>query len=233
MGHAATLTDRGIIPGIHLSMADDSLSADRPSREESELVGRIKQGETERFAELIDRYQHHVGRIVSRRVPAERVRELVHDVFVKAYVNLAQFSGSVPFEHWLAGIAVRTCYDFWRARAREEVPVSTLSEEHQQWIEQTLSTQSDRQFRDQTAKEEAADVLEWALRRLSPEHRAVLTLVHLDGYSVREAARLLGWSQINVKVRAHRARRALRALLRHTLVENADEPTGRKEPERA
>lgn len=225
MGHAATVMDCRIIPGIHLSMADDSLSTDRPRREESELVRRIRQGETERFAELIDRYQRHVGRIVGRRVPTERMRELVHEVFVKAYMNLAQFSDSVPFEHWLAGIAVRTCYDFWRTRAREEIPVSTLSEQHHQWIEQTLSAQSDRLFRDQTAKQEAADVLEWALGRLSPEQRAVLTLVHLEGYSVREAARLLGWSQINVKVRAHRARQTLRALLRHTLAENADEPT--------
>ena len=215
------LTVRGIIPGIHLSMADDSLPVERSSREESDLVRRIRQGETERFAELIDRYQRHVGRIVGRRVPAERVRELVHEVFVKAYVNLAQFSDSVPFEHWLAGIAVRTCYDFWRERAREEVPVSALSDEHQGWIEQTLSSQSDRQFRDQTAKQEAAEVLEWALRQLSPENRAVLTLVHLDGYSVREAAQLLGWSLVNVKVRAHRARQALRALLRHTLTESA------------
>jgi RNA polymerase sigma-70 factor, ECF subfamily len=221
MSHAAVLTVRGIIPGIHLSMADDSLPVERSSREESELVRRIRQGETERFAELIDRYQRHVGRIVGRRVPAERVRELVHEVFVKAYVNLAQFSDSVPFEHWLAGIAVRTCYGFWRERAREEVPVSALSEEHQRWIEQTLSSQSDRQFRDQTAKQDASEVLEWALRQLSPENRAVLTLVHLDGYSVREAAQLLGWSLVNVKVRAHRARRALRALLRHTLTESA------------
>ena len=221
MSHATVLTVRGIIPGIHLSMADDSLPVERSSREESDLVRRIRQGETERFAELIDRYQRHVGRIVGRRVPAERVRELVHEVFVKAYVNLAQFSDSVPFEHWLAGIAVRTCYDFWRERAREEVPVSALSEEHQRWIEQTLSSQSDRQFRDQTAKQDASEVLEWAMRQLSPENRAVLTLVHLDGYSVREAAQLLGWSLVNVKVRAHRARRALRALLRHTLTESA------------
>jgi RNA polymerase sigma-70 factor (ECF subfamily) len=96
-----------------------------------------------------------------------------------------------------------------------------LSEDHQRWIEQTLSSQSDRQFRDQTAKQEAADVLEWALRQLSPENRAVLTLVHLDGYSVREAAQLLGWTLVNVKVRAYRARQAMRALLRHTLTESA------------
>ena len=221
MSHAAVLTVRGIIRGIHLSMADDSFPVGRSSRKESDLVRRIRQGETERFAELIDRYQRHVGRIVGRRVPADRVPELIHEVFVKAYVNLAQFSDSVPFEHWLAGIAVRTCYDFWRARAREDVPVSALSEDHQRWIEQTLSSQSDRQFRDQTAKQEAADVLEWALRQLSPENRAVLTLVHLDGYSVREAAQLLGWTLVNVKVRAYRARKAMRALLRHTLTESA------------
>jgi RNA polymerase sigma-70 factor (ECF subfamily) len=41
----------------------------------------------------------------------------------------------------------------------------------------------------------------------------VLTLVHLDGYTVREAAGLLGWSVVNVKVRAHRARQMLRTLL--------------------
>jgi RNA polymerase sigma-70 factor (ECF subfamily) len=41
----------------------------------------------------------------------------------------------------------------------------------------------------------------------------VLTLVYLEGRSMREAARLLGWSIVNVKVRAHRAKRAIRKLL--------------------
>ena len=225
MSHAAVLSDSGTIPGIHLSMADDSVPVKSSSREENELVRRVREGDTERFAELIDRHQAHVGRIVRRRVPADRVRELVHEVFVKAYVNLAQFSESVPFAHWLAGIAVRTCYDFWRQHSREEVPVSALSDEHTHWIEQTLSSHSDRQFHEKTAREEAAEVLEWALGKLSPENRAVLTLVHLDGYSVREAAQLLGWSLVNVKVRAHRARQALRALLRRALAENGHDRT--------
>ena len=60
---------------------------------------------------------------------------------------------------------------------------------------------------------------------LSPENRAVLTLVYLDGYSVREAAQMLGWSQINVKVRAHRARQALRALLRDTIAGRSHDPS--------
>ena len=76
-----------------------------------------------------------------------------------------------------------------------------------------LATQSEDRFYNLVRRREATEVLEWALGQLSPENRAVLTLVHLDGHSVREAAQLLGWSVVNVKVRAHRARQMLRTLL--------------------
>ncbi|HEY6973062.1 MAG TPA: RNA polymerase sigma factor [Nitrospiraceae bacterium] len=201
------------MPGIYLSMADESLTGLARASEDRDLLRRIVRGETDRFADVIRRYQQHVVRIVARRVPADQVEEIVHDVFVRAYFGLAQFSDSVAIDHWLAGIAVRTCYDFWRAKKREELPVSALTDEHHRWMDQVLATQSDDQFRHQVLSQEAAEVLEWALRQLSPENRAVLTLVHLDGHSVREAASLLGWSVVNVKVRAHRARQALRKIL--------------------
>ncbi|MBI3355615.1 MAG: RNA polymerase sigma factor [Nitrospirae bacterium] len=194
-------------------MTDETFPVLKIASDDEDLLRRIRHGEIDRFANLIDRYQDRVTRIVGRRVPADCVDEIAHDVFVKAYVGLAQFSGSVPFDHWLAGIAVRTCYDFWRTRKGEELPVSALTAEHQQWMDHVLAAQSDDQCREQARRREAAEVLDWALAQLSPENRAVLTLVHLDGHSVREAAQLLGWSLINVKVRAHRARQALRKIL--------------------
>jgi RNA polymerase sigma-70 factor (ECF subfamily) len=42
-----------------------------------------------------------------------------------------------------------------------------------------------------------------------------LELVYLEGYSVKEAAGLLGWSTTNVKVRLFRSRKKLRGLLTH------------------
>jgi RNA polymerase sigma-70 factor, ECF subfamily len=173
----------------------------------------VLHGEVDRFAELIARYQQHVAKITNGHVPSDRVAEVAHDVFVRAYTSLSSFSGQTPFEHWLSGIAVRTCYDFWRARRREELPVSALTTEHQAWMDHVLAAESDDQFREQARRQEAAELLQWALGHLSAENRLVLTLVHLDGYSVREAAGLLGWSVVNVKVRAHRARQMLRTLL--------------------
>lgn len=178
-----------------------------------EIIRRVLQGEIDRFAELIARYQQHVAKITNRHVPSDHVAEVAHDVFVRAYTSLSTFSGKTPFEHWLSGIAVRTCYDFWRARRRQELPVSSLATEHQAWMDHVLATESDEQFRGQAKRQEAAELLQWALGHLSAENRLVLTLVHLDGYSVREAAGLLGWTVVNVKVRAYRARQMLRALL--------------------
>ena len=179
-----------------------------------QIINRVLQGEVECFAELIDRYQQHVTKIVNRHVPSDHVAEVAHDVFVRAFSGLAGFSTAVPFEHWLSGIAVRTCYDFWRARSREDMPVSAFTAEHDAWIDQVLADASDARFQEQVRRQETTDILQRALQRLSPENRLVLTLVHLDGHSVREAAQLLGWSVVNVKVRAHRARHALRRLLR-------------------
>jgi len=192
---------------------DDHAAGQQSPAGDQALVRRVVQGEIDVFAELMDRHQAQVARIVTRHVPVDRVPEIAQDVFVRAYLNLAQFSGSVPFEHWLSGIAVRTCYDFWRTRKREALPVSALTTKHQQWMDHVMAAESDEQFRDQARRQEASEVLEWALAQLSAENRMVVTMVHLDGYSAREAAHLLGWTVVNVKVRAHRARQALRRML--------------------
>jgi RNA polymerase sigma-70 factor, ECF subfamily len=60
---------------------------------------------------------------------------------------------------------------------------------------------------------DATNLLQRALAQLSPENRMVVDLVHLEGHSVREASELLGWTVVNVKVRAHRARQQLRKIL--------------------
>ncbi len=221
MMHHATVRGSFPLRGTWASMTDQ-WRGDDGHLEEGELLRRIRHGEVDRYADLVRRHQSAVARIVGRRVPSEHADEIVQDVFVRAYFSLAQFSGEVPFERWLAGIAVRACYDFWRNKAREDVPVSALTDDHQRWMDQVLSARSEREFHDQARRREAVAVLEWALNQLSPPNRAVLTLVHLDGRSVKEAAELLGWSVVTVKVRAHRARRALRALLSEHMREQHD-----------
>jgi len=59
----------------------------------------------------------------------------------------------------------------------------------------------------------ARELLKWALSRLKEDERIIITLLELEGYSVREISSLTGWSESNVKVRAHRARQVLKRVL--------------------
>jgi RNA polymerase sigma-70 factor (ECF subfamily) len=109
---------------------------------------------------------------------------------------------------------VRTCYDFWRARYRNrEISISSLTERQQHWLESVISAQSSRSFAADEEHQARKDVLDWALSQLSAEDRMVVELVYLEELSGKEAAKLLGWSVANVKVRSFRARKKLQKLL--------------------
>jgi len=184
----------------------------KPSDEE--IVRRIIGGDIDAFESILLRYKDHVLKIVTKHVPYPEVEETAHDVFVRAYQSLATFKERSPFKHWLSAIAVRACYDFYRKHYRsKELPMSSLSEEHQEWLEGVMSDRSDQSFDDKVSQEKARELLTWALDRLSPEDRMVLELVYLEGRSGRETADLMGWSVANVKVRSLRARRKLRRLM--------------------
>jgi len=187
-------------------------SSSKPS--DAEIVRRVIEGEINAFESLLLRYKDHVLEVVKKHVPYNEVEETAHDVFVRAYQSLSTFKGRSSFKQWLSAIAVRTCYDFWRKRYRSrEVPMSSLTEEHQEWLERVVSNRSGQSFDDKASQREARELLDWALDRLSPGDRMVLELVYLEGLSGREAADLLGWTVANVKVRSLRARRRLHNLL--------------------
>ena len=60
---------------------------------------------------------------------------------------------------------------------------------------------------------ESREVLQWALSKLTAEERMVITLLYLEEMSVKETADLLGWTVVNVKVKAHRLRNKLRKII--------------------
>ena len=177
-------------------------------------IGRVLAGDVDAFGRLVERYQDHVMRIVRRHVPPDRVEETAQDALVRAYQSLAGFRQAESFRQWLSAITVRTCYDFWRRRyRRREVAVSQLSEAHRQWLEKVQAVDAGDTWQHLGDRAEAREILDAAMARLSAEDRMVIELVHLEERSVAEAARLLGWSRTNVKVRAFRARKRLHQII--------------------
>lgn len=184
------------------------------------VVTRILNGRVNDFAILLERYRGYVCKIVSGLLPPDLVPDLAHEVFVEAYRSLPRYDSRKAFKNWLAGIALRHCQSYWRQHYRNrEIPLSALGDEHHNWIEAVIAENASALHENAESRHEARDILNHVLAGLSPKDRMVLTLVHLDGYTVKEAAEMLDWSVINVKVRAFRSREKARKQIAALLAE--------------
>jgi RNA polymerase sigma-70 factor (ECF subfamily) len=180
-------------------------------RTDAELIAAVLNGDAESFEPLVQKYSPRVFATARRYARREgEVEDVVQEVWVKAYQKLKSFRGEAPFEHWLMRLTVRTCYDFLRAHQRNrEAAFTDLSPPEKDWLDHFVS--GTEQSTDEAVA--ARQLVERLLAALSPAARLVITLLEIEERPVKEIAKLTGWSQTLVKVRAFRARAEMRKVL--------------------
>lgn len=180
-------------------------------RNDQELVAAVRRGDTACFEELVRKYQPRIFATARRYARREsEVEDIVQEVFIKAFQKLDSFRGDAPFEHWLMRLAVRTCYDFLRRHQRNrEHHFTDLSESEQDWLERFV-TEPDSASENADA---AKALVKRLLGMLSPKAQLIISLLEIEGRSVKEISALTGWSVPLVKVRAFRARAEMRKCL--------------------
>jgi RNA polymerase sigma-70 factor (ECF subfamily) len=149
-------------------------------------------------------YERHAGwlavRLARRCNDRDLVADAVQDTFVAVWQKPRGFRGDGDIAAWLWGIAIRRLVSRLRARGGGVAAVSGHAGVAPAAEDQVLLSV------------EYGDIGQ-ALARLSPEMRAVIQAVVLDGLSAREAAQLLHVPVSSVKTRLYRARAHLRAAL--------------------
>jgi len=178
---------------------------------DDELVRSALEGQSSAFDDLVRRHQSRLFQLARRHLPDEsEAADLVQDIFVKVWLNLASWRGDAPFEHWLLRIGVRTCYDHLRSRRRQREPtLSHMSADEAAWLERHAPSESPASHDADAARSLVAKVF----AQLSPAGRLILTLLEIEDRPVKEIADLTGWSVPLVKVRAFRARAEMRRIL--------------------
>ena len=190
-----------------------------PDPPDVELVARVRGGDEAAFEELFNRHRRRVALIAGRFFrQREQIEEIIQESFTKAYFALGDFSNQqeASFAAWIARIAYNSCYDeLRRMKRRHESGLSDISEEDSSWLRETArAVETGGDVESVAVTRDLADKL---LSRLSPEDRLVLVMLDAEEMSVAEIAELNGWSVSKVKVRAHRARAALRRVLERFL----------------
>ena len=180
-------------------------------RTEAELIAAVLKGDAASFEPLVEKYSPRIFGMARRYARREsEVEDIAQQIWLKAFERLGSYRAAAPFEHWLMRLAVRTCYDSLRAHQRNrETAFSELSEPEEDWLDRFVSEPDAADENAEAARQLVGRVLE----QLSPPARLVITLQEIEERSVKEIAKLTGWSVPLVKVRAFRARGEMRKIL--------------------
>lgn len=170
-------------------------------RTDEQLLAAHVAGDRFAFEELFLRYQPQLYRLarITSQCPDD-ARDALQDAMLSAHCNAPRFRHDCSVSSWLYRIVVNACLDrLRRHRAHPTTPLEGLASAG--WIG------------DPAARVVTAIVVERALLRLPIEQRAAVVAVDMQGFSVAEAARLLGVPEGTVKSRRARARTKLATTL--------------------
>jgi RNA polymerase sigma-70 factor (ECF subfamily) len=160
-------------------------------------------GEASAYEKLLAELIPYLRRFVQRRLlNAAAAEDVVQNILISVHRARGSYRAERMFTPWLHAIARNAIIDQTRQQARRS--------------RREISLEADG------VAEPAADFAEPLSRRLSPElegalsalpdaQREAVELIHLQGYSIAEAAERVGATQAALKVRAHRGYRAMRA----------------------
>lgn len=168
-------------------------------RSDAELLAAHVAGDRTAFGVLFDRHHGRLYRLALKTSRnADDAADAIQDAMLSAHRSARAFRYDSAVGSWLYRIVANACVD--RRRRTKHVAVALADDMHP--------------VADTTARTDTAIVVHRALMQLTPAQRAAVVLVDMQGYSVADAARLLGIAEGTVKSRCARARSRLAVLLR-------------------
>lgn len=183
---------------------------DRSSDPDQAVITAVLDGDTARYAELVQRYErrllHTMVRAVGDRADAE---ELTQEAFVRAYFALPSYDPQFAFSTWLFRIAFNLSINHRKKQGRER------SRFEEAKVEPPAGAAPGKIASPSGAAErgELADEIRDAIDQLPDDFREIFVMRHFHELSYKEICKATGLPMGTVKSRLIRARRRLGQLL--------------------
>ncbi|HNP56431.1 MAG TPA: RNA polymerase sigma factor SigM [Gordonia sp. (in: high G+C Gram-positive bacteria)] len=179
-------------------------SGDFEGYSDADLLLAHVNGHRRAFTVLVRRHHDRMAAVAYRTMhDPQDVPDALQDAWASAHEMAAQFRADSAVSSWLHRIVINACFDRMR-RTR----VRTAK----------LVAQIDTQIADPTDCAHHVDLaicIDRAMRRLPEEQRLAILLVDIEGYTVAEAAAMLGVATGTIKSRCARGRLKLSVLLKN------------------
>jgi RNA polymerase sigma-70 factor (ECF subfamily) len=184
--------------------------AEREQLDDRALVARILEGETDRFTELVGRYEKRIVNYVYRITRRyEDAHDLAQDIFVKVYLALDRFDPKYQFSTWLFRIAQNSAIDALRKKTVTEVPLSRPTDDEPGGKEREFADAGISPYRALKNKQLSA-AIDKAVEGLPPDYRELIQLRHFAELSYEEIATMKKLPLGTVKNKLFRARNLLK-----------------------
>lgn len=171
--------------------------------EEDRLIERIKQGDYQRFEDIITAYQGSLFSFLYKMVKdAEDARDLCQDTLFKAYTSIRSFKGEAKFSTWLFRIGYRRALNFIK-KSKKTGQVSGEPENP------PFQHSGFRRSED----EEMAGIIEGIIREMPQKYQAALYLFYKEQKRYNEIAVIMNIPINTVKSHISRAKDLLRQRL--------------------
>ena len=180
---------------------------------ETELITRAQNGDTEAFTPIVHRYRERIYRLIYKWVRHhETAEDLCQEVFLKAWRGLPKFKGGSVFYGWLHQIAVNCSIDFLRKQKRQIIYACEELPDNADDVLQMTEIQSGPDKILET--KELRDIISECVRQLPSCQRRVFYLHYHDGLRIKEIASRLNKSENTIKAHLYNARQKLQHRLR-------------------
>ncbi len=168
------------------------------------------------FWEIYDQHYFRFKRVILALVRDKwAADDLTQETFGRIQTHVADLRDPAKLSSWIFRIAYNLCQDHFRGKGKFLTNDSPDCQESE--IPEKSSTE--KQFE----QHQMGQCVQQEIDRLPESLRAVIILSDLSEFNQREIAEVLGISVENVKVRLHRGRRMLRALLEQKCTFETDE----------
>ncbi len=192
-----------------------ALRRDLADNSQTEWVRRAQAGDLEAFEQLFNQYHRGVYNIIYQMVRSDQdAADLTQDAFVRVWKALPRLQAPEAFASWLYRIAGNLARNWIRdnTRVRQESLDQPFNDGEEEGGQREIADYSGDPA-DATQTRAMQDTVQRAIQGLSPDHRTVVTLHHIEGMPVEEIAKVMNCSVGTVKSRLARARDALRRKL--------------------
>lgn len=177
------------------------------SSSDEEIASRVQAGETALFSLLVERYEEKLSRYARKFLArGEEVKDMVQEVFLRAYTNIRSFDVSQRFSPWIYRIAHNTFINEIKKKTR--LPLFVF--DFDTILPHPASSETaDGEFQ----RKELRALLDRGLAQIDAKYREPLVLYYFEDLSYQEIADILHIPIATVGVRINRGKKILHTKL--------------------